>query len=632
MKSTDRTTGGITSEEDEMKSLFGCGKLVFWCTTIAAIILTSGIKLFGQTATAEGAGVLNLDQVIVSATKTEHTLGDVPVAAEVITGEEIEQKQIKTVQDALKYLSGIKINETSSGWGDKGKIQMQGLDEKHALILVDGQRFLGGHGDAVDLQSIPVAMVERIEIVKGPASALYGSDAMGGVVNIITKAAARKPMFSASTSFGSRGTEIHEATGGFRNKAFGALLGYTYRESDGVEKETDHYRENIFQGTLSYDFTPDSRLIVKPYYSEHEMNYEGRTQERVGINSSWAWTPDNLSKLDLRGSLFNYKHFTDDKSSNWDTGTYESEITYSRMFFDRHMLTAGYSFFTEDIDDKGKEYKADQDLHSFYIQDEITFRPFVVVLGTRIDRHDRWGTEANPKASVLYNLTKDLKIRGSVGTAFKGPSLAKLYADGWTMGPYLVHANPDLKPEKSVGYQLGIEYTFLKRYLAKLSLFRNEIEDLINYRTVRRTGWPRYNMYWENIDKAVTEGVEFSLAGELTKTTTVRANYTFLHTMDKELEEELTARPKHKASIELNQKFLDIGLSINVVGQYVGRRYDGDYKRLGGYTQCDIAATQELGKNVQLFAKVENVLDKKRVADEYDIDGTRFLAGLKIVF
>jgi outer membrane receptor for ferrienterochelin and colicin len=139
-------------------------------------------------------------------------------------------------------------------------------------------------------------------------------------------------------------------------------------------------------------------------------------------------------------------------------------------------------------------------------------------------------------------------------------------------------------------------------------------------------------MYWENIDKAVTEGVEISLAGELTKTTTVRANYTFLHTIDKDLEKELTARPKHKASVELNQKFPDIGLSINIAGQYIGRRYDSDYKRLGGYTQCDIAATQELGKNVQLFAKVENVLDKKRVADEYDIDGTRFLAGLKIVF
>jgi outer membrane receptor for ferrienterochelin and colicins len=193
---------------------------------------------------------LKLEQVIVTATKTEHTLGDVPVDAEVITREELEERQVKTVQEALKYLPGVKINQTSSGWGDKGKVQMQGLDERHTLILVDGQRFLGGHGDAVDLQSIPVAMVERIEVVKGPASALYGSDAMGGVVNIITRSAPGKASLTLSPSFGSRATQVHEATAGFGINKFGSLLSYTYRESDGVEKETDHYREHIFQGSL----------------------------------------------------------------------------------------------------------------------------------------------------------------------------------------------------------------------------------------------------------------------------------------------------------------------------------------------------------------------------------------------
>ncbi len=445
-------------------------------SAVVTILMAYSPGLDAQTGSVKVSDSLRLDQVIVSATKTEHTLGDVPVAAEVIVREEIEQKQIKSVQEALQFLSGVKVNQTSSGWGDKGKVQMQGLDEKHTLILVDGQRFIGGHQDAVDLQSIPIEMVERIEVVKGPASALYGSDAVGGVVNIITKSPAQKPTISATASAGSRGTQIYDVTGGLKAGQAGGLAHYTYRESDGVNKETDRYREQIFQGSLGYDFSPTAKLTLKPYYSEHKMSYEGRTQERAGVNSAWEWSPDQASKLILRGSLFDYRHATDDNSSNWKTGTYEGEATYSRLLFEKHMVTGGYQYYTEDIDDVGKKYKNDQHLHSFYGQTEFRFLPVVLVLGARVDEHDRWGTEVAPKASVLWNLTPSLKLRSSVGSAFKAPSLAKLYADNWRMGPYTVYANPDLQPEKSLGYQLGIEYAFLGRFLAKLSLFRNEIK------------------------------------------------------------------------------------------------------------------------------------------------------------
>jgi outer membrane receptor for ferrienterochelin and colicin len=611
-----------------MKNVAGC-RNVFLCG--AAIVMVISVAGVSGHAQEKSENPLKLDQVVVSATKTEHTLGDVPVAAEVITREEIEEKQIKTVQDALKYLPGVKVNQTSSGWGDKGKVQMQGLDEKHTLILVDGQRFVGGHQDAVDLQSIPIEMVERIEVLKGPSSALYGSDAMGGVVNIITRSAVDKPSFSASSSFGSRATRIYEGSGGFKAGGFGTLLSYTYRESDGVDKETDHYRENIVQGSLRYEFSPDSKVTVKPYYSEHKMTYEERTQERVGVNSIWEWTPDKLSRLNVRGSLFNYKHYTGDKTSNWNSGTYEGEVTYSRLVFDRHMLTGGYQYYTEDINDKGKAYKADQDLHSFYLQNEMNFQPLVVVLGARLDRHDRWGTEVDPKFSVLYNITKNLKVRGSVGTAFKAPSLAKLYGDGWRMGPYLVHANPDLKPEKSTGYQLGVEYSFLDRFLGKLSLFRNDIRDLIDTKIVMGKK-PPYDMYWQNVDKAYTEGVEVSFVAQLLKNLTARGGYTYLHTEDKTTGRELTYRPKHKATIELNHRITGIGLNINVSGEYMGRRYDSNYQKLGGYSIFNAALTQDVGKHLQVFARADNFFDKKNIDDEYDIDGARYLMGLKVRF
>jgi outer membrane receptor for ferrienterochelin and colicin len=295
------------------------------------------------------------------------------------------------------------------------------------------------------------------------------------------------------------------------------------------------------------------------------------------------------------------------------------------------MLTGGYQYFREDIDDKGKVYKADQNLHSFYVQDEMNFQPLVVVLGTRIDFHDRWGTEVNPKASVLYNVARNLKIKGSVGAAFRGPSLVNLYGEGWRMGPYIVHANPELKPESSVGYQLGMEYSFLDRFLGKLSLFRNEIDNLVSSRIVRGSR-PPYNMYWENIDNAMTQGIELSLAARLMRNLTARAGYTYLDTEDKTLEKELTYRPKHKATLELNQRFPGIGLNINVAGEYIGQRYDSTYRKLGGYSLCNLAVTKEIGRHLQVFARADNVFGKEAVADEYDIDGTRYLAGLKVAF
>ncbi|MFO7568199.1 MAG: TonB-dependent receptor, partial [Smithellaceae bacterium] len=315
----------------------------------------------------------------------------------------------------------------------------------------------------------------------------------------------------------------------------------------------------------------------------------------------------------------------------WNTMAYDGEIMYSRLLFDRFLLTGGYQYSQEDIDDKGKDYKADQHLHSFYLQSEINLHPVVFVVGARVDDHNQWGTEINPKGSILVKITKDLKLRGSIGTAFKSPSLAKLYADSWRMGPYLVHANPDLKPEKSIGYQVGVEYTFQERHLAKVSIFRNDVEDMIVSRIVR-TPPPPYDMYWENVDEAYTQGVEVSLTSRLTDTLTAQAGYTYLETRNKKLDKELTLRPKHKGTVELNQRIPDFGVNLNITGMYVGKRIDSDDLELAGYDLWNVAVTKDLGKNVQLFARADNIFGKQDVVDEYDLDGARFMFGAKLNF
>ncbi|MCD4812446.1 TonB-dependent receptor [bacterium] len=575
----------------------------------------------------------NLDTLVISATRTEHKLGDVPVTTEIITKEDIQARGVKTVQDALRGLPGIKINKSCGSWGDKGKIEIQGLDASQTLILVDGQRAVGGHANAVDLNQIPVEMIERIEIVKGPGSALYGSDAMAGVVNIITKSATEKMQASAGASLGSRQTQIYEAGGCIKTGDFGVAANYTHRQSDGIEKETDKYSEDMVQGTMQYSFTPQVKLAVKPSYSKNKMDYEGRNQEHLGLNMLFDWTPDKYSKLNFRGGLLNYKHYTEDKSTDYIGDDYDAEINYSRTLFDYYTLIGGYSYYSKKLDDQGKEYSADQTLHSGLLQTEMDIGPVTAVLGARGDNHDLWGTETNPKASLMYKVMEGLKLRASAGTAFRAPSLVKLYAEDWRMGPFLVKANPDLKPEKSIGYQVGAEYNLSTLLLTKLSYFRNDIEDLINAEYVRR-GRPPWDMNWVNVDAVMTQGMEFSVAGQPLDDLNFRLGYTYLQTEDKETGKELTCKPQHKLDFSASYRIPFIDVLLVAEAEYVGERFEDaeNEDQLDAYTLFNLALSRNILDYVDIFVRADNLSGEKNITDEYDIDGTSVLAGLKVKF
>ena len=611
--------------------------------TLALFFLFSSLS-FGEEEKEEKEGkVLELGKVIVTATKTERTVGEVPAVVEVITKEEIEARGVKTVQDALKLIPGLKVTECVGSWGNKGNVQIMGLDAKHTLVLMNGQRVLGGHAAAIDLQSYPIEMIERIEVVKGPFSALYGSDAVGGVVNIITKSPPVKPTVSASTGFGSKNTQVHSASAGFSYKGFGTFLNYTYRKSDGVDDYYDRYYEHMFQGNFQYEFPLNIKVSLKPYYSEHKMHYEDRTQKRFGLNVTGEWLPDEASKLTVRGSWFNYKHYTKDRSSDWVSDDYEGEVAYSReiSLFGKHTLTVGYSYLLEEVDDDGKGYEADAYTHGFFVQDEWNvIDPLTVVLGLRVDDHKEWGTQVNPKGNLSLEVVKGLRLLGSVGKAFRGPTLVKLYGEGWRMGPYIVHANPDLEPEESIGYQAGIEYTYGDTFLGRAVYFRNDVEDLISHRIVKPMPWPPWHLYWVNIEKALTQGVELSVRFRPLKNLTTFLGYTYLDTENKTLEKEIPYRPRHKVDFKLQYDIPQIALKTILEVEYIGRRHEDEQNtiELGDYALVNLAFTKEITeiKNLpvrpELFLRIDNLFDKKNIPDAYDIDGFEVFGGLKLTF
>jgi outer membrane receptor for ferrienterochelin and colicins len=595
---------------------------LWWMKGLAVI----GLVLLGLTLLSGGVGAADVEEgdlgkiVVTTSTKTEHQENEVPVKVEVLTGEELQKANVRTAQEALDYLPGVDINEG-------GGIRVRGMEGRQTLILIDGQRYYGGH-DGIDLSNIPVEMIEQIEVVKGPASALYGSEAMGGVINIITKKKLAKPAGSFSLRGGSRGTRIYDANAGFGGGKFNGIANVSYREADRAVNKTDGYDEKLFNLKLGYEFNPQSKLEISPYYSQRYQEYDIRTHEREGVNLNWKYTLDELARLYLRGSLLTYKQWTDDRKTDYDTDSREVELGYSRLLGTRNLLTAGTQYHLEDIEDRGKGYDVDQSIKSFFVQDELDLQPVQVVIGTRLDHHELWGDEINPNLSMSYQFNERGRVRGSVGRAFAAPTLSKLYADNWKMGSYIVHANPDLQPEKSWGYQLGLDYDLSDRFTLQTTLFRNDIEDLLDNTKATISG--EKHMYWVNIGKAMTQGAEINLLARLGANLKGNFTYTYLETENKETGKELDERPQNTVTLSLDWQ-APYGTQVQLSGKYRGERYSDSANtvKLDAYTTVDLNVEKKLTDKYSIYVKAKNLLDEEDIDDADDLDGVEYYLGVK---
>ncbi len=604
--------------------------------------------------------VIPMGEVVITATKTERAISDIPVSADVITREEMELANIETACQAVKYLPGV-YAQGGFGWV-KEAAKLQGLDPQYTLLLLDGQKLRGAPKYSAGLSQYPAEMIERVEVIKGPASSLYGSDAISGVINVITRTAPEKPAGSASAAFGTYNTRIYRLSQGAKIGRLGYFLSYNRREYDGepdtLGENWDEFRDEGFQGSLGYEFAHGLKLVLKPGYFQREQIMDPLGQQRYTLNSVGEWRLSEVSNLKLRGSWFKYHRLM--LKAGVDTtdiyhNLYEAELNYSHLIR-RNLLTFGYYYCQE----KHTHFKFDtllksgtvrQITNSLFIQDEVEVSPFSLVLGTRLDHHDRWGIIVNPNVGLLCRLTEGLKLRGSVGRAFKEPPMCHLYTVEMFMARLWIKANPDLKPEKSIGYQLGAEYGIGENLLTKISFFRNDIEDLIErYDTDTTKLGPDFMPYpvysYKNIAEVYTQGIEFALWSQFSDWLSGRLGYTLLDSRNKETDDELFYNPRHKLNMELECK-VPYGFGMNLRSEYIGKRW-GYYIEPGvcpgmapepepeiveSYFLAHIKVNKVIAKHAQFFFSVNNVFDKKfREWGLNEMPGREFLGGVKLKF
>jgi len=626
---------------------------------LVVLLSVAVLFLWPQISRGEEEKVFDLGEVVITPTRTPRLLGEVSLHTTIITKEEIAKSGAKNIAEAIEKETGVKV-DSYGALGAQTNVSMRGSSSKQVLVLIDGQRMNSIRGGDVDFSEFPLLEhVERIEIVRGPGSALYGSSAMGGVINIITKDPPKKPTFGYETSYATHNTFINKFTHGAKIKKFGYFFSGGQYQSQGHRLNSDYNAHDIF-GKLTYDLTDGSKLIFEGGYYNGEHGYPGAKagwkandpDNRLHTHRAWGslgWKAKlgERSNLSLKGygkegKLKDITHTAAPTTHRMDTLGGEAE--YSVKIGKRNRLTLGADLHEDRLDSiqPGARPDIEHDLTSqaYWIQDEIKiFEPVTFTMGSRWDYHPSFGTEGSPKVSILYKVTKKTTLRASGGKAFRAPSLDDLYANIPGMGV----GNPDLKPEKAWAYEGGIDQILTKNILGKLTFFRREVDNLIAWKDEDGDG--TWNP--ENVDKALIWGIESELKARMGKCFSSGVGYTWIETRNKssgdDFNNHLTYQPMHKANAYLEYK-TKFGLLARAEEEFVDSRFTTAANNAElppyfltnlrlEYTKKYFAHAPSRGVGLTWFAGINNLFNTYyEMRNNYPMPRRTGVVGMKVKF
>jgi vitamin B12 transporter len=624
-----------------MKKLLNCVAvlLVFMFSTLP-------VPVFAQ----EGEDAITMEEVVVTASRIEEPLRYSPDSVTIITGEEIQKKGKKTVIDVLKDIPGISIVQYGSP-GGSSSIYTRGTNNAHTLIMIDGMRV----GDPMStdgkmsIADLSTDNIERIEIVRGAQSVLYGSDAIGGVINIITKKGKGKPKFYLSAEGGSFKTFREKAgVSGSNDKVNYAasvsrldMKRVSRADEDLGNTEKDYYHDTNISVRLDGQISETAKAGFSVRHSESSMDMDGGwpfadNNEVQDTDITTISTNFDQDILDWWQHVIKFgitetkREYTNDGAFN---GTYKGTMklaSWQHNFFIREIdtVTAGFDYQEESGDVQnpwGNISEKKVDTKSFFIQNKLTpFKGFSFTLGARHDDHQTFGNKSTYKGALAYFYENTgTKVRGSYGTGFHAPSLYQLYSS---------YGDTNLKPEESKGYDVGIDQElFDKKVLLSATYFHTKIDDLID--------WNSVTSKYYNVGKVKTEGWETGFSVKPLTWLSFDIHYTYTEAKNEDEGDtnngnDLIYRPKHAGGASLNIKPLE-KLNLNLNAQYVGKRYreKDNSESMPAYTLYNFAASYDVMEWLKIFGRVENLTDKKyQSIYKYGEPGIGFYGGVKVTF
>ncbi|PIP16033.1 MAG: hypothetical protein COX46_04495 [bacterium (Candidatus Ratteibacteria) CG23_combo_of_CG06-09_8_20_14_all_48_7] len=622
-------------QKNERKGKWFLG-LVTWSTVFSLLLVP---LIWSEEKEEE---VTALEEIVVTATRTPQSAEEVPVSVTVVTRSEIEDSKAQNVGEVLDTLPGVQMRAYGS-MGSQSSLSIRGSSTEQILILLDGRPLNLGSLGSYDLSLIPIEMVERIEVLRGPASALYGANALGGVINIITRNIPKEPFFTSNLQYGSFNTTLLSFTGGRKDGRFGYILSGQYNYSDG-DRENSGDEENHFFGKFTLDLNKNSSLAFSSGFDKQDVEVPGSvalpmplanqktTEDRQDVFYGFAG-----ERGEFTGRLFfnhNKVHFqnpdpawpTDSTIKNRQTGL-ELQQNYSPN--EIHLLTIGGDYLKDEVKSESTGSHAPE-REAIFIQDQITFKKATLVLGGRVDEHSVYGSEFSPRIAGRFNLSEDTILRSSLGKAYRAPTVNDLYwYEEWWPGAGMF-GNEDLKPEEGISYDLGVEHKFSKNLSATATFFRNDVEDLISW--VETIPWTRYDV--QNIGEARLQGVETELKWFITERLSFSVNHTYLKSEDQDTGKKLTYRPENRVGSFLSYS-RPSGFKAQLEGEYNDVSYAdaANTRKVDEYFLLSLILSKKVSPNLELFAKGENLFGEEyEILDGYPMPQTTITVGLNANF
>lgn len=563
---------------------------------------------------------IKIEEVVVTASRMEEPLEETTSSVVVIKEEDIKRMNVNFIPDVLRRVPEMNIVQ-NGGEGKLTSVFLRGGSPTATLVLIDGIKMNSPTAGVFDFSSISVDDIERIEIVKGPQSTVYGSEAMAGVINIITKKGEGKPKADLLLEGGSFGTYKGAVTASGSLKNLDYRITSSYFHTDGISAaadgtERDEYRNAYLSWKLGAKPSKNSELEVfgNYYYDRTELDgfdfATGRAADALNfIQSAHHFllaARGKLYLLDKWEQILSVSTYRDEfEFRDPDTAFNNADVINKRQVLDwQHnlyltnslTLTGGFEFRNDEGENKGN-FEDSIDNKAFYLMGKVKAFDdrLIVTAGLRHDDHETAGNKTTYRLGAVYHIkSADLSVRGSYATGFRAPSLDELF--------FPFFGNPSLKPEESKAFEVGIEKRFLKeRASIAVTYFKQDYDDLIQFDFA--------TFAVANVAKAEVEGVEVVGSFKVTDTLGLRAGYTNLDAKDEVTGERLTRRPKDKLNVGIDYSYRDLSASADLL--YVGKRFDSATNTdLASYVVVNVSGTYKVTKNIAAFARIENLFDK----------------------
>ncbi len=556
--------------------------------------------LNGWAAAQDGSDSLGeapskMEVTVVTGTRTPYVLSDSPVEVQVISAEDIEASGARDLAEYLEREGGVYANRVA---GRGTEIQIQGLSSEHVLILVNGRRMVGRVNGAIDLTRLHVADIERVEIVKGPVSALYGADGLGGVVNIITRRDGSGGKLTlrgdnkgnrdafAQWSFSYAGLSAN-ISGGV-SKLAGFDLDESTSAEDGVEGDSGFWGvSGAWQKGGNFTLGFDAAYSLDDTERQDAGSYETIKQieeTRLGLAPEWQFDAGRLTANVYYNRYYDQFLYDQLGSANntIDEETLD-EITAAGLQWDSnrvdfgrlpgaHTLTVGYDLQLEKLDADRLNQVSERERNAVYFQDDILLvnERLHLIPGLRFDKDSHFGEQLSPKLAMRYDIYDSLILRMGYGRGFRPPSFKELLLrfDNPGVG-YRVVGNLDLEPERSTGVNMGLSWLG-ENQTVSVSTYHNRVEDLIEI--IQVAVQPQLIFSYRNVSRARVSGVDMQWSGrwESSWPVELKLGYGRLWTRDEQTGDPLSGRPEHRANLSLQLEKGDFAAVLR--GTWTGKR------------------------------------------------------------